>query len=392
MKKSVPHVALLVETSNAYCRTLIEGVGAYVREHSPWSIYLEEHERGTPVPAWIQGWDGDGIIIRAENMEMAEAVRQTGVPVVNVSSTHTGAHLPTVMTDEEAMARLAIDHLMERGFRQYAFCGVSGHSWSKTRENIFATIVHESGCPFHVYTPHSKKKPKVRWENEHVHVAEWVESLPMPIGIIAPYDFRGQLVLDACRRSGVAVPEQVAVISLGNDKVVCELPSPPLSSVITNAYRVGMESAAMLDRLMDGKTIVNQTVLIQPLGVHTRRSTEILAIDDPEIASALRYIHENACDGLTVGDLISNLSKSRRAFDYRFKKLVGRSPKAEILRAQLERVKQLLIHTKLPIGTIADKAGFNHASYMSDVFMKMTGMRPGAYRAERQEKPPDQAL
>ncbi len=395
MKKSLPHVALLVETTNAYCRTLLQGVGAYVREHSPWSIYLEEHGRETPVPAWIQDWDGDGIIIRAENQEMVDAVCQTGLPVVNVSSAHAGTHLPTVMIDEEEMARLAVHHLMERGFRQYAFCGVVDHCWSKARESLFANIIREAGSQLNVYTlspddSSEENRLQENWGNEQAHLAEWIGSLPKPIGMITPYDFRGQQILDACHRSGVAVPEQVAVISLGNDEVICELSSPPLSSVMTNAYRVGMEAARMLDRLMAGKSVVDQVLRVQPLGVHARGSTDVFSIDDPEIVSALRHIREHACKGLNVSDLLSQIPKTRREFERRFKKLVGRSPHAEILRVQLERVKQLLVHTKLPIGTIAAQAGFEHVSYLSNVFKKTTGMRPGAYRAERQEKPPGQ--
>ncbi len=382
---SYPHVALLIETSNAFCRTLIEGISSFVHEHGTWSMFLDERERGAPVPKWIRHWDGDGIIVRAENEQMAADIRKTGIPAVNVSSTASRVSLPSVTVDERATAQLVVEHLRERGFKEFAFCGVSGQYWSSVREELHWKIITDAG--FHCALYPTGKTRRQRWEEEQERVSEWIGSLRFPVGLIVPYDFRGQYVLDACRRAKVAVPEQVAVISQGNDQTLCDLASPPFSSVIQNAHRVGYEAAAMLQHMMNGNPLEKQKIAIEPIGIQTRRSTDALAIEDEAIASILRYIHRNACHGLRVSDLLPRISLSRRAFDYRFKSQVGHSPHTEILRVQIERIKELLIHTDLPVGEVGLKAGFEHASYMSDVFLKMVGVRPGVYRKTHSKSP-----
>jgi len=189
-------------------------------------------------------------------------------------------------------------------------------------------------------------------------------------------------VLDACRRLGVPVPDEVAVVAVDNDELLCELAHPPLSSVIPNTRRTGYEAAALLDRLMNGGRARGETHLIPPLGVATRQSTDVLAIEDPHVSRAVRYIREHACDGINVRDVLRAVPQSRRLLEARFKKLLGRTPHEEILRVQLRRVKQLLTETDLPLETIAERTGFAHPEYLSVVFRREVGQPPSRYRAQ----------
>jgi len=198
---------------------------------------------------------------------------------------------------------------------------------------------------------------------------------------MACYDLRGQQVLDACRRRDIAVPDDVAVIAVDNDELLCALSDPPLSSIIPNTYRAGFAAAALLDRLMAGKKVKCLTHLIPPLGVSTRQSTDVLAIEDRNVVQAVRFIREHACDGINMGDVLKAAPQSRRVLERRFKKFLGRTPHEEILRIQFNRVKQLLSETVLPLAIIAERAGFDHVEYLSVAFKRTFGVPPSQYRA-----------
>ncbi len=207
-----------------------------------------------------------------------------------------------------------------------------------------------------------------------------IEALPKPIGLLTAHDFRGRQVLDACRRTGLAVPEEIALIGIGDDEVLCELSWPPMSSINSNPRTAGYEAAALLDRLIQGEPMQGQRILVQPVGVQARQSTDVMAIEDSDVAAAVRFIRERACSGINVNDILARIPLIRQTFELRFKKTMGRSPHAEIVRVRLERVKQLLKETDLSIPMIAQKSGFKHTRYMSTIFKEKVGQTPGRYR------------
>lgn len=382
--KTPPHrrqVALLVETSNAYGRGLLQGIIHYVREHEPWSFHLMEQGRGDDPPAWLKGWEGDGIIARVETSKIAQAVTRAKLPAVDVSAARLVATLPWVETDDAQIARAAAEHLLERGFKHFGFCGDSRFNWSLWREQQFAARVREAGHACHV---HSVRGGQGDLAAESRALTGWLRQLPKPVGIMACYDIRGQEVLDACRQAGLAVPDEVAVIGVDNDELLCELAAPPLSSVIPNPRRAGYEAAALLDRLMDGVKVAPVPHLIAPLGVAARQSTDVLAIDDREVVRAVQFIRAHACERINVADVLKAVGVSRRVLEQRFRKLLGRSPHEEILHLKLGRVQQLLSDTDLPLYVIAERAGFEHVEYLSVAFKRELGMTPRAFRQRAQ--------
>jgi LacI family transcriptional regulator len=197
---------------------------------------------------------------------------------------------------------------------------------------------------------------------------------------MACYDIRGREVLDVCRQLGVSVPDQVAVIGVDNDELICDLADPPLSSVIPDTERTGYEAARLLDLLMAGQAELPLAHLIKPKGIAVRSSTDVLATDDIEVSIALRFIRAHALDGIKVEDVLRAVAVSRRVLESRFERLLGRTPHEEITRVQIERVKELLTETDLPLATIADRAGYKHVEYMSVVFKRETGIPPSQYR------------
>jgi LacI family transcriptional regulator len=378
--KAPVKVALLVETSNSYARGLLRGIVSYIREHRPWSLYLSEHNRGDRPPRWLAHWKGHGIIARIENAAIAEALRPVSVPVVDVSAARLIPSLPWFETDDGAIAHFAAEHLLERGFKYFAYAGDARFNWSNWRCEHFQHCVRAAGKECYVYQP--AKGFSLGDEAQVDDLARWIKDLPKPIGLMACYDFRGQQVLDACRRVGVAVPDEVAVIGVDNDDLLCDLADPPLSSVIPNTHRTGFEAARLLDEMMSGKKVRGETHLIPPLGIATRQSTDVLAIDDRNVARAVHFIRHHACDGIKVMDVLKAVPHSRTLLESRFKKLLGRTPHEEILRVRLNRVKQLLVETDLPLDQIAARAGFPHVEYLSVAFRREVGMPPSQFRAQ----------
>jgi LacI family transcriptional regulator len=385
-------VALLIETSRAYGRDLLVGVAQYVRIHGPWSIDFEEGDPCEVVPEWFRRWRGDGVIARAKTPALAEVVVRKGVPVVDLYGGLPDLKMPRIRSDELAVGHLAAQHLLDRGFSQFAFCGHNGTDWSDGRRNGFEQLVAEAGFPCQIFQnplPRSNN-PGGEYEQhglkyEH-QLSRWLAALPKPVGLMACNDSRARQVLTCCRTLELKVPDEVAVIGVDKDEVLCELSDIPLSSVILNTERIGFEAAVLLNRMMAGERPLTGTIAIAPKGIATRRSTEVLAVEDRHIAAALGMIREQACEGLDVPALVKALPISRSSLERRFAQLLGRSPNAEILRVKLDRTKQLLRESDLPLMAIAEKTGFQNQEYLSRVFKKKFGFTPGQFRAQSQQE------
>lgn len=364
----------------AFGRGVLEGISRYLFENPPWSVQLDPRELIVPPPAWLENWDGDGIITRSTTPEMADTLRRLGVPTVNLTDIYGDQGLPYIWNDHEAIGRLAAEHLIERGFRHFAYCGFSDHDWSAKRKRGFGDTLAARGLAAATHDTNWSDARQRGWETQQRDIADWIDTLPQPVGIMACNDLRGQHVLDACRTAQRSVPEEVAVIGVDNDRVLCDFCEPPLTSVVPAAERIGFEAAATLDALMRGRPPAQHGRLISPLGVVTRQSTDVLAIDDPDVVRAMQVIRKRACDGLTVAELLRDVPVARSVLERRFRKYVGRSPQAEIRSVQLKRACQLLQETELTLAQIASLTGFKHAEYFSVVFKRELGQTPGSYR------------
>ncbi len=377
-------VACLIETSNAYGRGLLEGIVDFVQEHEAWSIYLPEQGRGAQPPEWLRTWRGDGVIARIENAEVAACVAACDLPAIDVSAARLIPDAPWVETNDEAFADLAFAHLEERGFRSFAFVGDDTFNWSRWRGHAFAQRVHAAGHSFRHIDVRAVSQTG-SWDAQQNHLAAWINELPRPTGIWASYDILAQQLLDACRRVDVAVPEEVAVLGTDNDELLCRLSDPPLSSVIPDTRRTGHLAAQLLEARMQGRHVETRVHRVSPLGVHTRQSTDVLAVEDAMVADALRFIREQASGGIGVADVLARTKLSRRVFEARFRRVVGRSPHEELLRVRMARIKTLLIETELSVAQIAECVGYVHVEYLSAQFTREVGVPPSVFRGRHRQ-------
>lgn len=381
-------VAVLIESSRAYGRGLLLGVAKYVHEIGHWQVYSHERELQSTLPRWFDRWEGHGVIARIEGTTMARAIGRLGVPVVDLRRIGTGTDLPALHTDEDAVVRLVVGHFLERGFHHFAFWGFAGADYSERRESILKEQLAQRKATLHVYspTPRSRKGWTIEYEQLEPELEQngvrWLRKLPKPIAVMACNDIAGQQVLEVCRLAGLRVPDQVAVIGVDNDEVLCQLADPPLTSVAPDTVRIGYEAAALLDEMMAGKRQQQMDSYIEPIGIVPRRSTDTLVIPHAGAAQALSFLRRHFRDRITLKDLDNELPISLRSIQDAFKKHVGRSLHQELDRLRATFAKDLLREFGLKLQTVAVQCGFSNPRHFRRTFLRETGQTPQQYRRE----------
>lgn len=379
-----PEVALVIDPSSPYDRRIVRGVAAYVQQSQrEWSVYVEEdHIDRLPD---LKAWGGDGILANFDDRRVAAAVTSLGIPVVGVGGGYgyyeENPQIPYVRTDNRAIARLGAKHLIDLGFRQFAFCSeppTRANGWAQERANAFVEAIEEGGFACEVFT--GRHSPAKQWRLSQAALLKWLAKLKTPVGLMACNDGRARHVLQACRFLRLRVPEDVAIVGVDNDDVMCELAQPPLSSVEQGAMRVGFEAAALLDDMMNGKPPAHQRTAIPPERVVARQSTDVMAVSDADVAEALRFIRQNACRPIQVRDVLDMARMSRSTLDARFRAAIGRSIHLEIRRVQIESAERLLITTAMPIKEVVQRVGVSSVQYFTAMMRNATGKTPGEIR------------
>jgi LacI family transcriptional regulator len=375
-----PKVAILVETSLASGRDILQGIARYVREHRPWLLYHQARSLEEKPPVWLQNWEGDGILARIQTPAMARALARIGVPVVDVLGVVEGTRFPLVHVDDRAIGALAAEHLLERGFRHFAYVGIRGENWSHSREEAFRLAVEQRGFSVTVLNEPRHEPAGESWELHQTRLARWLCKLERPVGIMVCSDQRGSRLLEACLRAKRRVPEEVAVIGVDNDEPLCNVCQPTLTSVLPGHEQTGYEAAALLERLMRGAAPPQKPILIPPVRIVTRLSSDLIAVEDDTVGRALCLIREHAVHRMRIDEIAARVGVSRSVLQRRFRQSLGRTLNEELIQQRLKVAQQLLRETKLSLPEIAERSGFEHAEYMASVFRSRLDCSPGEAR------------
>jgi LacI family transcriptional regulator len=376
----VQHVAVLVETETSWGGRVIRGIAHFAEKHTNWHLLIDprDHEQRSAIP---EGWNGDGIIARVTSRTQWQQIKEKGLPVVNVDDVFQGLrNVGTVITDETERARLALEHLVTRGFRKFAYFAPPSNRYSKNRGDAFCRAVGEVGYECFEYQPGYRAGRKIGWAEQQRRVNRWLASLPRPIAILSVDAHHARQLAEICHFANIRIPDEVAILAGDTDELLCEVSTPPLSSISVACERLGHEAASMLHHMMEGEDPAKEPILIAPHGVVSRQSTDVLAIDDPAVVRALRYIRTHAHHGIVVEDILREVPISRRSLEIQFRSYLGRSPAEEIRRVRLERGKQLLGRRELSITEIALACGFSNATRFGVAFRKSFGTTPRAFR------------
>jgi LacI family transcriptional regulator len=373
-------VALAFPVAEPHLSRMLRGIVDYADRRGGW-MFSFCPETSTDSLAGLNGWPGHGVIAVVNTAAEARALRETRLPVVNFSGMLRNPGLPRVMVDQEAIGRLAAEHLLDCGFRRFAYYGVK-HAWSsRQRKAAFLEQVLDRGGECSVLEVASTIGRRGSWRDQQEPLEKWLRALVPPVGLMAFHDRRATMVLDACHRLGLRVPDDVAIIGSDNDEAICEICRPPLTSVARSDWQLGYEVAALLDRLMAHKRPPDGDILVPPAGVVQRRSTEVVAITDEHVAAAVRFVHDHLDEPFGMERLLPLTPLSRRWLTHRFTQCLGLTPHAFICRARVDRARQLLTGPKnLLLKKIAERCGFSEPRRFRLVFQRIAGTTPAEYR------------
>lgn len=388
MKKK-KRILLVVETSRGHGRGILEGIASYVREKGDWQVFFEDRGVLQSPSKWFSTWQGDGIIARSIDKETGDILRKKKLPLVEILGGGGGGAF-SVDIDENAdcLGELAVEHLWDRGLRNFAFFCADNTEWSRRRGTAFQNKLAERGasCSF---CPLPDPNVKDHFLDGLVQSAdsslvEWLQSLSKPVGILTAIDIQAFYILAACQAADIAVPEEVAILGCGNDALVCSLLTPQLSSVDLNSRLLGYTAAQLLDEKMRNPGKVYPPIVYNPSHVVVRQSTDIIAINDPDIAKAIRYIRDHFMEPINIDSIADSVALSPRTLQRRFHDHLGRSPEAELIRMRLDHAKYLLQSTNFPVAKICQRIGFASPQYFMRVFRRELGLTPNQYRQKNQ--------
>lgn len=371
-------IALLIETSRYYGRGLLRGIAKYSHLHGPLAFYSETGGRNKISYAELKDWKIDGIIARDEKLD--KGIMEMGLPlVVYVSRTEPKKYQHIIIANNIAIGTMAAEHFLERKYRHFGYCGFSDVYYSKMRLKSFADRLAQEGFSVSVYEK-TQRDIKHSWEKEQNRICEWLQKTPKPIAIFACIDERSRHVAEACKRSQLNVPEDVAILGVDDDILVCELSDPPLSSVAMNPIEGGYEATKLLMDMINGKKVKQKQVVILPTHITIRRSTDILAIDDKEVINAITYIKDNAKKPLQVEDVVKHVALSRRSLEVKFRNTIGRTPHDFIKHIRIQKISEILRTTDLSIKQIDQLFGFHNSNNLARYYKQATGITCHEYR------------
>lgn len=381
-------VVIMIMGHASASRQAAQGVLDYCRAGSRWEIHFEattDVHAIRRVEHAVRDWRANGFIGYVNGRALARVLHAAGIPAIDLGGEQQPG-LTTVAMDDDTTGRLVAGHFLERGFRNMAYFGYAEYSHSRVRQDGFTAAVEEAGgssCQSFLLRPiHTA----TGWITDQAALRPWLSRLPKPVGIMACNDLLAREIISCCERGGLRVPDDVGVVGVDNDELECGLCTVPISSVMSPAHQIGMEAGRILDRMMRQPKWQPEPTRLPPQGIAIRRSSDVYAVEDEAVAAALAYIRDHVHQPVTVGDILGQVHVSRRALEWRFVKVLGRTPRKIILQAHIDRARMLLTESNLKLSAVATQAGFSPHQVFSKILRQALGMTPSQYR-QRHRRP-----
>lgn len=369
-------VALLVETSLGSGREILRGISQFARKIDTWDLLFAPRGLDDGVPEWLVSWDGDGVIARIQDERMLNALRKLKIPVVDVLGVP-DHDLPLVRVDDEKISWKVAQHFLERNFDHFAFYGIEGENWSQRREDAFRQAIG-NGKSFSQFN--SIRGISGGGVTHFSKLKQWLLELPKPVAMMACSDQCGLTLVEACRAAGITVPEDVAVVSVDNDRALCEVSAPNLSSVRGGHGKVGSEAASLLNQMIDGMSAPENNILVPPNEIVIRESSEARSVSDAGVRNAIKFMREHLSEKITNEAIAKAVGISRTRLQVRFRAEVGMSLREFLAQSRLRRAEKLIQSTDLTFADIAERCGFRHHEYLGYVLKKERGITPRKLR------------
>jgi LacI family transcriptional regulator len=378
-----PHQKRVLLMLGYYEHRMHLGVARYARQAN-WILDTTMAHYGRPPDC--RQCDGVLALVLPDHRELARALRGLRVPIVDLIADVPGIATARVLLDNAAMGRMAAAHLLERGFRNLAFCKCTDYTDVRDREAGCASAAAQAGIDCHRLDWYAAAKRHPRLEMI-AWLAERLQSLPKPLGVVAQSDHRAVKIINACELAGLAVPEQVAVVGIDNDEYTCEFAPVPITSIDSNREEYAYRGAQLLDRLIQGQTPPPEPILVPPRGLIVRRSSDILAVADPEVAKALSFIWRHFGDRITVDHVVAVTAMSRSSLYRAFENHLGHTMREEIERKRIEHAQKLLATSSDKVSHVARQCGFASGEQFCRAFARATGVTPREFRKDKGQTP-----
>jgi LacI family transcriptional regulator len=384
-------VAYFSRETSIYNQNAVMEFARCAREFGPWHTLIATLGEVGPEDI-LAGRVNGAIMGHWDDQPTISALRRAMIPTVVTS--HLQDHIPfmQVVPDDYTMGVLAAKHLASKGFREFAYYSMSGRttfSWERLRRDGFSETLKNLNYPIHIcdnaLPVHDNALPDWwRFQNnrQQKDLRRWLKTLPKPVGLFACMDRLAYDVVRIAREEEIIVPEDLAVCGVDNNPWVCMLSSPQLTSIPHNITLTIRKAAETLHAVMRGQMPPKEPILIPPLPVVQRESTEVMAFQDADLADAFRFIREHAGEPISVGDVVAKVLVSRRRLEMRFKNLIGTTLQNEIWRAHVDCARKLLTDSHQKMWKIAEESGFRSETVFNVVFKRTTGMTPSEYRRD----------
>ncbi len=369
-----PRIIVLLESDQGYNRKVIRGLARHARIHGL-GTFLRSGL--IPEPSALEGFGAVGAVASVTSRRVLRDLKALSMPVVNISNWLGDLPVATVCPDNLQIGQMAAEYFMGRQFRRVAFYGGQSRAYVNDRRHAFSDSLAQKGIEM-INLPAAGYSQN--WREQIQQMAATLKAMSKPMGVFCANDEEGRHIIEICRRGQIHVPDEISVLGVDNDEMLCEISAPPLSSIDTQAERIGYEAAAMLVRLIEGEEGREAILRIPPAGVVERQSSETIAVEDPDVAAALHYIRHHADQPIRVTDVIAATNLSRRTLERRFAETVGRTPSVEIRRQHVERAKYLLSFTDWNLTRIAYGSGFRSFRQLANVFRADLNCSPTQWR------------
>lgn len=383
---------LLTDYTESFSYGLLKGILSYSRSGGgkPWVVcrmphtYKQTHGM-EGVLRWAKAWKADAVVGRFDNSDNVALLKEHGLIVVAQDYKSRFTEIPNITGNYLKAGRMGAEFFIRKGFRNFAFYGYHDAVWSLERCEGFRQVLAEHGLEqnFSVY-----QRPSVDdvWFDEAPPLLAWLQSLPYPTALMACDDNQGNRITEICKVNNLRVPEQISILGVDNDRIICNLSDPPLSSISQNIERGGYEAAALIERLINKEEMNPQDVVIEPVNVVNRLSTDYYPTNDPQMLNVLHYIHRNLSGHLSVDDIVSQVPMSRRLLEIRFREATHQSIHQYIAALRMERFAQLLKATSDPVADVAAQVGIDNIKNLSRQFKMAKGCTPQEYRKQFEQK------
>jgi len=385
-------ILVLTDFSSSYSRRLLKGIIRYSREVGPWKfqrmpLYFRMMYGEDGVVEFAKKWKADAIIAQLRDVNV-ELLNSLNIPIIVQNYSERNKAVSNLTGNYYETGVMAARFFLNRGYRNFAYYGYENAIWSRERGLGYKDEIEKNGGKCHILE--NRNSDSREWVYDHEHIGKWLQSLKKPIALFACDDYYALQISETCNIDNISIPEEIALLGVDNDELLCNISNPPLSSIVLDVENGGYQAGKLLHKLINKETAKAFNIVVDPLYVECRTSTEKYAVSDKHIRKILTYIGNNYTNQISVDDLVRQIPLSRRVLEKKFKKMTGSSLYQCIQDHRMNHFTRLLLTSDYTLFDAALQSGFDNYKNISRIFRKYKAHSPAEYRKRYRVAPDDE--